>query len=191
MTTSEQIRGRGQIPQDGPAASERPVTTLRGAGVDVDPRRAGRAVLAVCLAALAVVAVVLVVAGAEKNDQDTDLHAHGVPVAVTVTGCTGLLGGSGSNAAGYACKGTYVLDGHRYEQSIPGTAILRPGAVVRGVIAPDDPYLLSTPGMLAGQTASWKVFIAPAVLFLVLVLASVALLLRRRRRRSGGPVAPL
>ena len=196
MTASGPTTSRGRADGDPRAAtpgpsSDQPLTVLRGNGVDIDPRRAARWVLGVCMVALLVVALILLVAGVQKNSQSNTLAHHGVRVDVRVTSCRGLLGGSGSNSAGYACKGTYVLDGHRYEQSIPGTAILRPGAVVRGVIAPDDPYLLSTPGMLAGQTASWKVFIAPAVLFLVLVLASVALLLRRRRRRSGGPVAPL
>ena len=91
-----------------------------GAGVDVDPRRARQLVVAVCLVALAVVAVILLVAGLQKNAQADSLQQHGVPVTVTVTGCLGLLGGSGSNGAGYACKGTYTFDGRHYVRVHPG-----------------------------------------------------------------------
>ena len=132
--------------------------------MEVDPRRALRLVVGVCLLALTVVAVVLLVAGAKKNSQAVSLHDHGVPVSVTVSGCIGLLGGSGSNAAGYACKGSYTFDGHRYEQAIPGTALRHPGQVIDGVIVPGDPALLSTPAAVAVQQASWRVFIAPVIL---------------------------
>ncbi len=152
----------GAEPGGASESPDRPVTTLRGASVDVDPRRALRVVIAVCLVALTLVAVVLLVAGANKNAQSISLHDHGVPVSVTVTGCLGLLGGSGSNGAGYACKGSYTFDGHRYLQAIPGTTLLHPGDVVQGVIVPTDPGLLSTPAAVAGQQASWRVFIAPA-----------------------------
>ena len=62
--------GRAHAASEPGVASEspdRPVTTLRGAGVDVDPRRAVRLVLAVCLVALTAVAVVLLVAGVHEE----------------------------------------------------------------------------------------------------------------------------
>src|ERR1700722_7778338 len=90
----------GSEPGVASESPDRPVTTLRGAGVDVDPRRALQLVIAVCLVALTVVAVVLLLAGMKKNPQAVSLHNHGVPVPVTVSGCLGLLGGSGSNPAG-------------------------------------------------------------------------------------------
>jgi len=156
------------------------VSPLRGAGVDVDVRRLGRVVAATCLLALGVLVVVLSVAGAQKNAQISRLRQHGVPVTVTVTGCLGLLGGSGSNAAGYACTGTYTVAGHRYSRAIPGTTQLDPGATIRGVSDPGDPALLSTPGAVASQHPSWHVYVLPAILLAVLVLALVALVLRRR-----------
>ncbi len=172
---------RAITPADPP---EGPVSTLRGAGVDVDPRRAGRVAIGICLVALAVVAVVLLVAGIQKNDQANNLHHHGVVVDVTVSNCIGLLGGSGSNVAGYACKGTYSVNGHHYEEAIPGSnSILRAGSVIRGVTVPGDPGLLSTPAMVAAQRASWKVYIAPAILLVVLLLSVATLILRRRHLR--------
>jgi heme A synthase len=166
------------------STSNRPVTTLRGARVEVDPRRAAQWVLGACLVALAVVAVVLVIAGIHKNAQADTLQRHGVSVNVTVTGCLGLLGGSGSNGAGYACKGTYTFDGRHYRQDIPGNSLLPPGSVIRGVTVPDDPYLLSTPGLVAAQQPSWKVYIAPAVLLAVFVVTLALLVAIRRRRRT-------
>jgi hypothetical protein len=168
-------------PDGRPLSSDRPVTTLRGAGVDVDPRRARQLVLAGCLAALAITAVILLIAGIQKNAQANRLRHHGVAVSVTVTGCSGLLGGSGSNGAGYACKGTYTFHGRRYQQSIPGNGLHQAGSVIRGVIVADDPGLLSTPDMIARQPASGSVFVVPAVLFGVLAAALVAVAVLRRR----------
>jgi ABC-type Na+ efflux pump permease subunit len=183
------IDSQPEVPSE-PETSDRPLTVLRGAGVDVDPRRAVQLVVAVCLVALTVVAVVLLLAGTKKNSQAVSLHDHGVPVTVTVSGCLGLLGGSGSNPAGYSCKGSYTFDGHRYQQAIPGNALLHPGAVVQGVIVPGDPSLLSTPGAVADQHASWRVFILPVILFALVAVALVVLLARNRRRTPGAAGQP-
>jgi hypothetical protein len=152
-------------------SSDQPLTVLRGNGVDIDPRRAARWVLAVCVVALFVVALILLVAGVQKNSQSNELANHGVRVEVRVTSCLGLLGGSGSN--------------------IPGNARFAPGSTVAGVIAPDDPGLLSTPSEVAAQPASGSVFVAPAVLFVVFVLALAALIaMVRRGRRAPDPGDP-
>ncbi len=188
MTASEPTPSTSRAPRsvdpEVPASSDGPVTTLRGAGVDVDPRRAAQLVVGTCLVALAVVAVILLVSGIRKNAHDASLQDHGVPVSVTVSGCLGLLGGSGSNAAGYACKGTYTFDGRHYQQAIPGNALLPAGSVVRGVIVPGDPRLLSTPATVATQQPSSKVYIVPAILFGILVVAVVVMVLARRHRRA-------
>lgn len=173
------------------ASSDQPLTVLRGNGVDIDPRRAARWVLGVCVVALLVVALILLVAGVQKNSQSNTLAHHGVRVDVRVSGCLGLLGGSGSNAAGYVCKGNYTYQGHRYARDIPGNARLAPGSTVRGVIAPGDPGLLSTPSEVAAQPASSGVYVAPALLFLLFVLTLVALILMvRRSRRASDSAGP-
>lgn len=107
--TSDAAAGSGEI-----VSSTEPVMTLRGAGVEVDVRRVARVGGVVCLGALSVLAVTLLLAGVEKNAQITRLRQRGVPVTVTMTGCIGLAGGSGSNLAGYECRGTFRLDGRRY-----------------------------------------------------------------------------
>jgi len=158
--------------------------------VDVDVRRVGRAVVGICLVALAVVVVVLFAVAAHKNDQITRLRQNGVDLQVTVTTCQGLLGGSGSNGAGYACKGTFTLTGHRYEENIPGDILRPPGSKVRAVAVAGAPPLLATAHDVATQRASWTAFLVPTILLIVLVLLVGALLLRRRHRRAPAPPRP-
>ncbi len=165
---------------------DQPVTTLRGATVNVDVRRAGHVVAAVCLIALAVTGGVLLFAGVRNNDQIDNLRHHGVPVAVTVDSCLGLMGGTGAQVAGYSCTGTYALDGTQYRQSIPGLAFHAPGSTLPGIAVPGDPRLLTTPDQLARQHASWRVFVIPGLL-LLFVVVMLAGLLMRRSRRSGSP----
>jgi hypothetical protein len=164
-----------------PGAEER-VAPLRGAGVQIDGRRLAQVFLGIVLATLAVLVVVFAVVGAHKNHQIDELHDQGVAVAVTVTSCQGLLGGSGSNGAGYACRGSYVLDGHHYDEQLPGTALHAPGTVIRAVAVPADPALVSPVSVVDSERSSASVFVLPAVLFVVLVAIVVVVLLRRRRR---------
>lgn len=160
------------------------VATLRGAGVSVDPARAGRVALVVGLGAVLVVAVVLIVAGVRKNAQVDSLQAHPVPVDLTVTHCLGLMGGSGSNAAGFECTGTYTYGGRHYTEGVPGSVSYRPGAVVHGVVAASDPGLFSTPSAVASEHTSLARVLLPAALAALALGVSAWLLVRRRRRRG-------
>jgi hypothetical protein len=165
------------------ARGEQPVTTLRGAHVDVDIRRTGQVVLGVCLAALVVAAAILLVAGIHSNGQINQLRQRGVPVSVTVTGCLGLMGGTGAQSAGYSCTGTYALEGARYRQAIPGLAFHATGTRLQGVAVPGDPKLFSTPDQVATQHSTWRVFVIPGLL-LAIVIAVSALVVRRRSSRT-------
>jgi hypothetical protein len=177
--------GGGPPPIDDANADLR---ALRGATVEVDPRRVARSVAVSCLIALLVATVALTVAGVRKNDQVTELRDHSVGVAVTVTTCRGLLGGSGSNPVGYTCKGTYLVGGHRYDQTLPTNVLYAPGTRVALVVAADDPDLLSTRELVAAERPSWLVYRVPAVLFVVLVVALVVLARRRRRASTSSPL---
>jgi len=172
---------------DAAGAVAEPVMTLRGAGVEVNVRAVGRALFAACLATLAVLVAVLFVAAAHKNDQINRLHRDGVRVEITVTGCLGQLGGSGSNAAGYSCRGSFDLDGRRYVEGIPGNTLYPPGTTLRAVTVPSDPALVATVRAVEGEHASWKVFILPGTLLLVLVLLVTALVLSRAFARREDP----
>jgi Na+-transporting methylmalonyl-CoA/oxaloacetate decarboxylase gamma subunit len=173
-----------------PDEIDQPVSRLRGASAAVDPRRAARVAVGLVLATLLVLTVVFALVGQHKNQQIDELRNHGVPVTYTVTTCRELLGGSGSNGAGFDCTGTYTLDGHRYVEALPGTAEHAPGATVSAVAVPSDPTLLSTAAIVRSEHASGSVYVLPAVFFVLfmLVLAMVALSRRRRRKGQAGGV---
>ena len=84
---------------------------LRGASVEVDPRRVVRLLAVAALAASVAGIAALTAAGFTKNLQLDELHQHGRPLRATVLACRSLLGGSGSNGVGYSCVGTYWLGG--------------------------------------------------------------------------------
>jgi hypothetical protein len=184
MTAPESKTPRGH-----PTSPAEPLTKLRGAGVDIDVRRVGRVVVGLSVVTLAALVVIFSIAGVNNNSQINRLHHDGVPVTVTVTKCLGLIGGSGSNGAGYSCSGAFTLDGHRYTEGIPGIGFHALGSSVRAVVVPGDPALLSPVSILATEHASWRVFILPGVLLIALVLLIGAILSWRRRHESA-PLSP-
>lgn len=154
--------------------------------VDVD--RIARIGYVIAALGLLAAAVLFAVAGAHRNAQLDDLHAHGVEVTLTVTSCLGQLGGSGSNAAGYTCHATFRLGGRRYDVILP-TEADQSGHPVHDVVAGDDPTLIITPHQLATERASIAVYILPAVLF-VLALGAALGFFRLRRRASRAAATP-
>jgi hypothetical protein len=160
------------------------VGTLRGATVQIEPRRLVHVFLGIVLATLAVLVVVFAIAGVHSNDQIDRLHSQGQRVTVTVKGCLGLLGGSGSNAAGYSCRGTYTLDGHSHVEPLPGSTFYRPGTRISALAVPGDPALVSPLAVVNTQQSSASVFILPAVLAVVL-LSIVGVVVWRVRRAHG------
>ena len=159
--------------------------TLRGAAVDVDARRAGRIAAALAIAALAVTGAFMAIGAYQANAQITNLRQHGVPVEATVTGCVSLVGGSGSNVAGFECTARYTVAGTAYTATLPGIAPHQAGDRVAGIAASDDPALFTTPATLAASRASSRAYLLPAALVLAAGAAGV-LLATRRRRRAGG-----
>lgn len=177
----------GDDPNAAPDVATSDVAALRGAPVEVDARRAGRVAVGMLVVALFGLSAALFVSGARKNDQVTDLRDHGIAVAVTVTSCRGLLGGSGSNFVGYTCEGTYRVRGQRYRQTLPTNTLYAAGTRVTLVAAADDPALLSTRALVAARHASWRVYLVPSAL-LVLVAGVGALSWRRRRASRKDPL---
>ncbi|HUE08968.1 MAG TPA: DUF3592 domain-containing protein [Acidimicrobiales bacterium] len=140
-------------------------------------------VVGLILATLATLGIVFIVVGINKNDQINELKDHGVPVTYVVSKCLGLLGGSGSNGAGYSCQGSYTINGRRVFENLPGSSQHAPGDRVEAISVPSDPTLLSTPAIVDSERASTNVFILPAVLLGVGAMLGLTVLLRRRRRR--------
>lgn len=157
--------------------------TLRGAPVQVDARRVGRVMVALGVVTLAVVVVVLFVAGFQRNANITLLKEHGVPVEVTMTGCLGLMGGSGSNLVGYSCHGSFTFDGHRHDETIPGDVLHATGSKLEALTVPGHAGLVSTRSAVDGEQASDGIFVLPTILLVVLIVAVAALVLRRQRSR--------
>jgi hypothetical protein len=184
--TPDEDRSASQARSD---AQKGPVSTLRGAGAQVDGGTVAKVALGLVLATLAVLVIVFVIVGVDKNQQINELRGQGIPVTFTVTSCQGLLGGSGSNSAGYACRGTYRIGGHTYDEPLPGTAFFTPGATVHAIAVPGDPGLVSPVRIVESEHASSKVYVLPVILFAALALILAAVVLRRRRRRgSAQPV---
>jgi len=169
---------------------EERISTLRGAGVSVDKGRLVWWVFLVVAVGLLVASVTLAVAGSRKNDQINQLRQHGVAVVVTATGCDGLLGGSGSNGAGYVCRGAFTLDGRQYNEELPGNTFLSPGTKVGAIAVPSDPGLVTTPAILAGEHASNTVFVVPVVLGVLAVGGVIVLVFLRRRREPAANPPP-
>jgi hypothetical protein len=125
--------------------------------------------------------VAFYVAGADRNGQIQNLRQHGVSVTATVTGCNGLLGGSGSNAAGFVCKGAFSMRGHRYVETLPGDVFIKPGTAVHAVSVPNDPALVASTSTVASEHVSAKVYILPTIfVVLCLLLGTVTALWLRR-----------
>jgi hypothetical protein len=164
---------------------------LRGAGVQVDGRRVGFVLACACVLALGILGTVFLVSGINKNSNINRLHHDGVPVTFTVTSCLGLLGGSGSNAAGYSCQGNFTIDGHTYHAYLPGTAPHGPGDKVPSRTVPGDPALISPDYVIDGERATSGVFIVPIILLGLFVAGVAGMSLILRRRRSSETEAPI
>jgi hypothetical protein len=162
------------------------VGALRGASVHVDAARVGHVAAVVGLVAVVVVAAVLLVAGMKKNGQIDSLKANGVPVELTVTRCLALVGGTGSSPAGFECTGTYVYQGHRYTEGVPGTGNLPVGSTVHGIVASDDPALFSTPQSVASAHSSPARVVLPAVVLLAAAGVCVWVVVRRHCKVAEG-----
>jgi hypothetical protein len=180
-------------PSGSPSSSSEPLSTLRGAGVNYDARRIGRVLVVVSLVTLAVLVVLFTVAGVHKNSQINKLRHDGVPVTVTVSNCLGLMGGTGSNAVGYSCMGSFTVHDTRYTENLPGTDFHHVGSTVAATVVPSDPALVSPDTILHAEHASFSVFVLPLVLLLILALLIglvVLVLVRQRRRLPASGATP-
>ena len=161
---------------------EAPGSYIRGGAGVVDTRRLFRVVLGLTVVALAAVVVVLTIQAAQRNTRIDNLRHRGVPVDVTVTSCLGILSGTGVTVTSFQCSGTFDLAGHSYNAVIGGSNVNHAaGDVVKAIADPKHPTSVSTTGSLVHTHSSWRAYIGPAVLFLVLVLLVAGALLWSRR----------
>jgi uncharacterized membrane protein len=154
---------------------------LRGAPVEVNARRVVQIVSVLMAVTLAALSITFFLSGMHRNTAASNLRLHGVTVSVTTTTCVGELGGSGSNLADYRCQGTFLLNGHRFDTTIPGHQFRATGSAATFITAKNSPGFLATPRDVNRERASWHVYVLPFVL-LVFLIVFVSILARRRRK---------
>jgi hypothetical protein len=164
--------------------SEGSLTSLRGASAVGVGRKFWLYAGGLALVIFAVVVVVSFLSAANDNARIERMKAHGIPVAVTVTNCTGNLGGSGSNGAGFTCEGSYSAGGTTFHEVI-GSMITfaSPGAVVHAVADPSQPGSVVLASAIKSSVASSRAYLRPGLLALVLI--ALALVFLRVARRSA------
>jgi hypothetical protein len=133
-------------------------------------------------AALVVIVIVSFISAMNDHARIDRLKSHGIPVTVTVTNCEGNIGGSGSNAAGYTCRGQYRVNGMHYQEIIGSkTTFSAPGSTARAVADPDRPSTIELASAVASSSASLSVYWVPGILALLLAALSFILI----RHRTG------
>jgi hypothetical protein len=160
---------------------------IRGASVGtVDQRRVGWAVAIICLVSLAGSAVWLTAYTASNRSAADRLRSHGVPVTVTVTGCTGITSGVGMGVEYFDCRGDYTDGGSaRRDVLIHGVRAARqPGTTLQAVAVPGDASSLTLASTVGRGSPSWA---GPVALWVSTVVLGAALVFLRRRHRSVAP----
>jgi hypothetical protein len=161
------------------------VAALRGAEAQPIGRPFWVVAGALLIAVMPLVVAIAFVSAANDNARIERLKNHGLPVMVTVTGCVGNIGGSGSNAAGYTCRGEYRVNGVTYREVIGSkTTLTSAGSEVKGVADPARPSTVEVASAVATSSTSFSVYFVPSLLALLVVSLAVFL----SRRRSHGRV---
>jgi hypothetical protein len=136
------------------------------------------------LVVFASIVVVSFVSAANDNARINRLKSHGISVEVTVTSCVGNIGGSGSNAAGYTCHGTYSVHGVRHNEVIASKSTSsRTGAKLLAVADPDRPSTVELASALARSSSASSAFVVPSLLLLFLIGLIWCALRRERATR--------
>lgn len=161
---------------------------IRGGGGVIDTRRLFRVVVGSAVVALVALVSVLTIGAVNSNSRIDSLRQRGVPVDATVTSCLGILSGTGITVTSFQCNGSFSLDGRSYNAVIAGSNVNHsPGDVVMAVADPKNPTTLSTAGWVATARSSWRPFIAPGILFVVLVSLVLGVLWWPRRASAQRP----
>jgi predicted transcriptional regulator len=148
------------------------------------------------LAVFAVIVVVTFLSAANDNARIGRMKADGIPVTVTVLDCAGNIGGSGSNAAGYTCRGEYSVGGATYHELIGSmTTFAAPGTTVSAIADPSRPSSVVLASAVKKSDASPSAYVAPGLLAVVLIaLTLIYFRVARRstpRRRAPAPASSL
>ena len=155
-----------------------------GAGATIDLGRVLQLVLALSIAGLLAAVVVTTVSAGSQNSRADSLRHHGVPVIVTVTGCTGYGSGIAQAVNYYQCTGTFELGGRQYREVIGGQrAQVATGQKLAAVAVPGAPATVTTAASVAKPGSRFAPYITPIVLGAVAVLLAIGLVFLLLRRR--------
>jgi hypothetical protein len=162
-------------------------TYIRGVrAVEGDAGHVLRVLVGLCLLALIGLAIALTISAASQNSRLDQLRHQGVPVEATVTGCLGISSGIGMGVEYWECRGSYVLDGHHYNEVIGGSrAHLQDGEKVPAIAVPGHPTLLSTATGVAKKSSSWTPYITSMILGGVSLISVPGYVLWLRRHPKG------
>jgi hypothetical protein len=153
-----------------------------GAGFEVSGGTVLRAAAVTVLAALLATAVALFVGAAHGSSVRSTLKHRGVTVTATVTGCLGLVGGTGVVPTSFECHAAVRLNGHRYVDELRGTSSrFEVDQAVPAVIDPEHPSVLYTAASVASTRARWHSYLTAIVLLAVTVALAVPLALWWRK----------
>lgn len=179
--------------QDPPPLDER-VGTLRGSSAVGVGRSFWLYAGALGLLIVAVAVTISFVSASNDNARIDRMKSHGISVTVTVVSCIGNLGGSGSNGAGYSCRGNYRVDGTTYHEPIGSmTKFSSPGTTVSGVVDPTRYGTVVLSSAIRSSSTSNGVYLAPGLLaaaFILLALFYVRVVQRSRRRHDSTDAPP-
>jgi hypothetical protein len=169
---------------DGAPLDER-VTTLRGPVAVSVGRTFWLVAGAIGLLVFAAALVVSLLSASNDNARIERMKAHGIPVTVVVTGCAGNLGGSGSNGAGYTCRGRYNIGRATYHETIGSMATFAAtGTAVRGVVDPSHESTVILAIAVTRSKSSPGAYLRPALLAVVFAILLLAYLRVARRSAS-------
>jgi len=112
------------------------------------------------------------------------LRTHGISVEARITNCSGLIGGSGSNSAGYTCTASYRIGTETFHSVVGGLSTFQPTGTSTSVVAdPNNHGAIELASVAKSDQFSITSVILPAVLAL-LFFGDVAWQILRRRRRK-------
>jgi hypothetical protein len=120
---------------------------VRGAGSKaMRPGRAAAVLMAGAAAALGTACAALAVSAASRNATLDELSHRGVAVEAVVTGCIATSSGIGMSVEYWTCRGSYILQGRRFDEVVHGERrLVQPGRAIEAIAVPGHPSLLSTP----------------------------------------------
>lgn len=181
-----------ELPSSRGAAPGDRVASLRGAQAASLGRQFWLRAATVGLVIFAVAIALSFASTLNDHSRLARMKANGIPVTVTISNCVGNMGGSGSNVAGYVCRGTYAIDGVKFSEIISSmTTFASPGSGVPAIADPSQHGYIALASAIRHASSSSTAFLVLIALIAVFVLLATLLLRMRRPPASGDDAAQI